>query len=141
MQGEGNCINCDLRVDEENYKITCLSMGNPHCVIFVENVDEFPVEYVGPLIENHEAFPQRTNVEFVKFVKRDELKVRVWERGCGETLACGTGACAAVVAAHRVGYVAPKVKVHLKGGILEVSVANRVYLSGPAEKVFEGKLF
>jgi diaminopimelate epimerase len=141
MQGEGDCINCDLPVDEENYKVTCLSMGNPHCVIFVENVDEFPVEYVGSNIENHEAFPKRTNVEFVQVLGRDELKVRVWERGCGETLACGTGACAGAVAAQRSGYVEPKVKVYLQGGVLEVSVANHVYLSGLAEKVFEGKLF
>jgi diaminopimelate epimerase len=141
MQGEDDCMNCDLRVGEENYTVTCLSMGNPHCVIFVQNVDEFPVEHVGSNIENHEAFPKRTNVEFVQILGRDELKVRVWERGCGETLACGTGACAAAVAAHRSGYVAPKVNVHLQGGILEVSVAKNVYLSGPAEKVFEGTLF
>jgi len=141
MQGQGTCINEDLRVDEENYKVTCLSMGNPHCVIFVENVDEFPVEYVGPIIENHEAFPKRTNVEFVQVLRRNELKVRVWERGCGETLACGTGACASAVAAHRLGFAQPKVKVHGLGGILEISVANHVYMTGPAEKVFEGKLF
>ena len=91
--------------DEETYKVTCLSMGNPHCVIFVENVDEFPVEYVGPIIENHEAFPKRTNVGFVQVLSKNELKVRVWERGCGETLACGTGTCAAVAAANRLGKV------------------------------------
>jgi diaminopimelate epimerase len=141
MMGEGTCINADLRVDEENYKVTCLSMGNPHCVIFVDNVDQFPVEYKGPIIEGHEVFPKHTNVEFVQVLKRDELKVRVWERGCGETLACGTGACASAVATHRLGYVAPKVKVHLPGGVLEICVANHVYMSGPAEKVFEGKLF
>jgi diaminopimelate epimerase len=141
MQGEGTCINEDLRVDEENYRVTCLSMGNPHCVIFVEKVDEFPVEYVGPIIENHEAFPKRTNVEFAQVSGRNELKVRVWERGCGETLACGTGACAAAVAAHRLGFSTPKVKVHVLGGILEISVANHVFMTGPAEKVFEGKLF
>jgi diaminopimelate epimerase len=140
MQGEGKALNVDLRVDEENYKVTCLSMGNPHCVIFVENVDETPVEYVGPIIENHEAFPKKTNVEFVQILKRDAIKVRVWERGCGETLACGTGACASAVAAHMMGFVNPKVKVHLLGGILEVSVANHVYMAGPAVKVFEGKI-
>jgi diaminopimelate epimerase len=141
MTGDGTCVNCDLRVDEENYKVTCLSLGNPHCVIFVENVDEFPVEYVGPIIENHEAFPNRTNVEFVQLVKRDELKVRVWERGCGETLACGTGACASAVAANRLAKAGGKVKVHLKGGNLQVDVGEHVFLTGPAEKVFEGKLF
>ena len=140
MQGEGKAINVDLPVDEENYKVTCLSMGNPHCVIFVKNVDEFPVEYVGPIVENHEVFPKKTNVEFVQILKRDAIKVRVWERGCGETLACGTGACASTVASHALGYVSPRVKVHLRGGILEVSVANHVYMSGPAEKAFEGTI-
>jgi diaminopimelate epimerase len=140
MRGEGTAVNADLRVDEENYKVTCLSMGNPHCVIFVENVEEFPVEYVGPIIENHETFPNKTNVEFVQIIKRDAVKVRVWERGCGETLACGTGACASVVAAHRLGYTSPKVKVYLRGGVLEVSVASHVYMSGPATKAFEGTI-
>jgi diaminopimelate epimerase len=140
MRGEGTCINDNLLVDEENYNVTCLSMGNPHCVIFVETLEECPVEYVGPLVENHEAFPNRTNVEFVQVVGKNELKVRVWERGCGETLACGTGACTAAVAANRLGKVGGKVKVHLSGGDLNVEVADRVFMSGPAEKVFEGKL-
>ena len=141
MQGQGTCINQDLRVDEETYKVTCLSMGNPHCVIFVENVDEFPVEYVGPIIENHEAFPKRTNVEFTQVSGKNELKVRVWERGCGETMACGTGACASAVVANRLGKVSGKVKVHLRGGNLLLDVGERVFMTGPAEKVFEGKLF
>ncbi len=142
MNGTGLCINEDLRVDdEENYKVTCLSMGNPHCVIFVENVDEFPVEYIGPMIENHEAFPNRTNVGFVQVLSKNELKVRVWERGCGETLACGTGTCAAVAAANRLGKVGNKVTVHVLGGDLQVEVSETLYLIGAAEKVFEGKLF
>jgi diaminopimelate epimerase len=141
MRGQGTCINEDLKVDEENYKVTCLSIGNPHCVIFVENVDEFPVEYVGPIIENHEAFPKRTNVEFVQVSGKNELKVRVWERGCGETLACGTGACASAVAANRLGKVGSRVKVHLAGGDLQIECAERVFMSGAAEKVFEGNLF
>ena len=140
MLGQGTCINQDLRVDEENYKVTCLSTGNPHCVIFVENVDECPVEYVGPLVENHEAFPKRTNVEFVQVLGKNELKVRVWERGCGETMACGTGACASAVAANRLGKVGGRVKVHLRGGDLQLDVGERVFMAGPAEKVFEGKL-
>ena len=140
MLGQGTCINQDLRVDEDNYKVTCLSMGNPHCVIFVENVEEFPVESVGPLVENHEAFPKRTNVEFVQLLGKNELKVRVWERGCGETMACGTGACASAVAANRLGKVGSRVKVHLRGGDLELNVGERVFMTGPAEKVFEGKL-
>jgi diaminopimelate epimerase len=141
MLGEGTCINDDLRVDDENYKVTCLSMGNPHCIIFVDNVDEFPVEYVGTMVENHEAFPKRTNVEFVQVLSKNELKVRVWERGCGETLACGTGACASAAAANRLGRVGEKVKVHLAGGDLQVDVVERVFMTGPAVKVFEGKLF
>ena len=141
MLGEGICVNADLRVDEENYKVTCLSSGNPHCVVFVENVDEFPVEHIGPIIENNEAFPKRTNVEFVQITGRNDLKVRVWERGCGETMACGTGACASAVAANRLGKAGNKVKVHLRGGDLQVEVAERVFMTGPAEKVFEGKLF
>ncbi len=142
MIGEGTCINQTLQVDEdETYNVTCLSIGNPHCVIFVENVDEFPVEYIGPMIENNKAFPKRTNVGFVQVLNKNELKIRVWERGVGETLACGTGTCAAVAAANRLGKVGNKVTVHVPGGKLQVEVAKVLYLSGAVEKVFEGKLF
>ncbi len=141
MKGEGACVSQDLELDEENYKITCLSMGNPHCIIFVENVDEFPVEYIGPIIENHEVFPKRTNVGFVQILNKKELKVRVWERGCGETLACGTGACAAAAAANKLGKVGSKVTAHLLGGDLQVDIAEHLLMSGAAEKVFEGRLF
>ena len=141
MIGEGQCINEDLKVDEnETYKVTCLSMGNPHCIIFVDNVDESPVEYIGPIIENHKAFPNRINVGFVQVINKTELKVRVWERGCGETLACGTGTCAAVAAANRLGKVANQVTVHVLGGDLQVEVGKTLLLSGAAEKVFEGRL-
>jgi diaminopimelate epimerase len=142
MEGEGTCINQPLQVDdEETYCVTCLSMGNPHCIIFVENVDESPVEYIGPMIENHKAFPKRTNVGFVQVLNKNELKVRVWERGCGETLACGTGTCAAVAAANKLDKVKDKVTVHVLGGDLQVEVEKALFLSGAAEKVFEGKLF
>jgi diaminopimelate epimerase len=141
MTGSGVCVNEELVVDDEVYKVTCLSMGNPHCIIFVDNVDEFPVQYVGPIIENHEAFPKRTNVGFVQVLSRTELKVRVWERGCSETLACGTGTCAAVAAANRLGKVGNRVTAHVLGGDLIVDVAQSLFLNGPAEKVFEGKLF
>jgi diaminopimelate epimerase len=141
MLGEGTCINCNLEVDGEPYKITCLSMGNPHCVIFVENVDEFPVDYVGPIVENDRAFPKRTNVGFVQVLNKGALKVRVWERGCGETQACGTGTCAAVAAANKLGKVGNQVSVHLLGGDLQVEVAKTLFLSGAAKKVFEGTLF
>ncbi|HTY75179.1 MAG TPA: diaminopimelate epimerase [Candidatus Nanoarchaeia archaeon] len=142
MIGQGPCINEPLQVDEdETYNVTCLSVGNPHCVIFVENVDETPVEYVGPLIENHKAFPKRTNVEFVQVLSKYELKIRVWERGCGETFACGTGTCASVAAANKLAKVKDKVTVHLLGGDLQVDVAKTLLMTGPASKVFEGKLF
>jgi diaminopimelate epimerase len=141
MVGDGTCINENLDVDEENYSVTCLSMGNPHCIIFVDKVDEFPVEYVGPMVENHDAFPKRTNVGFVQVLNKNELKVRVWERGCGETLACGTGTCAAVVAANKLGKVGNKVTVHVLGGDLQVEVGKSLFLSGAAEKVFQGTLF
>ena len=141
MKGKGPCVNEGLQVDEEeNYKVTCLSMGNPHCVIFVENVDESPVEYIGPMIESHPSFPKRTNVSFVQVLNKNELKVRVWERGCGETLSCGTGTCAAVAAANKLGKVGNKVTVHVLGGDLQVEVGKTLYLSGPAEKVFEGTM-
>ncbi len=142
MLGEGTCVNEDLQVDHENYKVTCLSMGNPHCVIFVDNVSEYPVEYVGPLIENHKAFPNRTNAGFAQVISKNEMNVRVWERGCGETLACGTGTCAAVAAANRLGLVAAKVTVHVLGGDLQVEVTSEgLFLSGAAKKVYQGTLF
>jgi diaminopimelate epimerase len=141
MLGQGTCINEDLQVNGEKYKVTCLSVGNPHCVIFVDAVDDFPVQSVGSKIENHNLFPKRTNVEFAQVLSENELKVRVWERGCGETLACGTGACATVVAGNLLKKLGSKVRVHLLGGDLEVEYAQRLFLKGPAEKVFEGTLF
>ncbi len=141
MVGTGTCVNEDLHVNGEKYKATCLSVGNPHCVIFVDNVDDFPVQQIGSKIENHKWFPNRTNVEFAQVLNRNELRLRVWERGCGETLACGTGACATVAAGNILEKVGNKVTVHLLGGDLEVEYAERLSLSGTAEKVFEGKLF
>jgi len=141
MVGHGACINENLDVNGEAFKVTCLSVGNPHCVIFVDKVDDFPVDQIGPKIENHKAFPKKTNVGFVQVLNNNQLKVRVWERGCGETLACGTGTCAAVAVANRLGKVTNKVTVHMLGGDLQVQVDERLYLSGPAEKVFEGTLF
>ena len=141
MLGQGTCINEHLEVNGEAYRVTCLSMGNPHCIIFVDDVDEFPVDCVGPLLENHPVFPKRTNVGFVQVLNRSELKVRVWERGCGETLACGTGTCAAVAAANKLGKVGDKVTVHVVGGDLQVEVGKSLFLSGAAEKVYEGTLF
>jgi diaminopimelate epimerase len=141
MKGKGDCIDSDLDVDGEKFKVTCLSMGNPHCVIFVDCIDNFPVEEIGSKIENHKAFPKRTNVGFVEILNENELNVRVWERGCGETLACGTGTCAAVAAANKLGKVGNKVTVHLLGGNLQVEVGKNIFLIGAAEKVYEGTLF
>ena len=136
MVGQGTCINENLNVDGENFKVTCLSMGNPHCVIFVDKVDDFPVEQIGPKIENHKAFPKRTNVGFVQVINQNELKVRVWERGCGETLACGTGTCAAVAAANKLGKVGNKVTVHVLGGDLQVEVAEQLVFERSCRKSF-----
>jgi diaminopimelate epimerase len=141
MLGQGTCINESLQVNGESYKVTCLSVGNPHSVIFVDAVDDFPVQRVGSKIENHPFFPKRTNVEFAQVLSENEVKVRVWERGCGETLACGTGACATVVAGKLLKKLSSKVCVHLLGGDLTVEYADRLLLNGPAEKVFEGTLF
>ena len=125
------------------WRFTCVSMGNPHAVAFVDRLDDtFPLEQVGPRIENHAVFPRRTNVEFIQVLGRSELKMRVWERGAGETLACGTGACAALVAAARTGRADRKAVVHLLGGDLHIEWGedDHVYMTGPAATVFEGEL-
>jgi len=141
MVGQGKFVNEALQIDGETYKATGLSVGNPHCVIFVDCVDSFPVERVGSKIENHPLFPKRTNVEFAQVLGEGEVKLRVWERGCGETLACGTGACATVVAGNLMKKLGGKVRVHLLGGDLTVEYADRLFMTGAAEKVFEGTLF
>ncbi len=122
-------------------RIHCVSMGNPHCVIFVKNVDKFPVREIGPLIENHPFFPRRVNVEFVELKSRSHVKARVWERGAGETLACGTGACAIGVAAARAGKTGRSIKIDLPGGQLGVRWGedNHVYLTGPTETTYSGE--
>ncbi|MEM2939439.1 MAG: diaminopimelate epimerase [Candidatus Bathyarchaeia archaeon] len=138
--GEGKFIDEEIKVDDALFRATCLSVGNPHCVIFVNEVEGFPVEYYGPKIENHSMFPRRINVEFVQVLRKDLLKVRVWERGVGETLACGTGACASVVAGSILGKVDRECTVQLLGGELKIRYAenDRVFMTGPAEKVYSG---
>ncbi|MEM1515890.1 MAG: diaminopimelate epimerase [Thermoproteota archaeon] len=134
-------INEWLDVNGEKFRATCLSVGNPHCVIFVNDVASFPVEYYGPKIEKHPLFPKRTNVEFAQIIRPNIIKVRVWERGVGETLACGTGACASVVAGRILGALSNECVVRLLGGDLKIrydEINNRVFLTGPAEKVYEG---
>jgi diaminopimelate epimerase len=121
--------------------VTCVSMGNPHCVIYVANVATFPVTHYGPLLEHHPQFLQRTNVEWIECVNRQEIRQRTWERGSGETLACGTGACAATVASILNDKIDRAVTVHLLGGDLEVEWAddNHVYMTGSAVEVFRGE--
>ncbi len=130
-----------LQVLGQTMFITAVSMGNPHCVVFVRDPELTDLPAVGPLLENHPIFPNRTNVEFVRIIRRDMLQMRVWERGSGETLGCGTGAAAAVVAAVLCGLADRTAQVHLPGGNLEVNwnaEDNHVYQSGPAEFVFDG---
>lgn len=136
-------INKPVEIDGETYNITCVSMGNPHCVVFVNNVDGFDVETVGKKFEHHEMFPDRVNTEFVKVINNKTLKMRVWERGNGETLACGTGACAAVVAACENGICKKDedITVKLLGGELTIRYTDdTVYMTGDARLVFEGEV-
>ena len=131
-----------LEVKGREYLIHCVSMGNPHCVIFVDDPDQVDVEGIGRAIENHPIFPRRTNVEFVQVVNRDHLRMRVWERGSGETLACGTGACASLVAAACMGYANRKVTMDLLGGPLQLEwneEDGHVYQQGSATFVFDGE--
>lgn len=135
-------INEPLRVGAEVYHVTALSLGNPHCVVLVDDVDQAPVAALGPLIETHAAFPNRTNVEFVQVVDQENVRMRVWERGSGETYACGTGACAAVVATSLMNLTGRRVTVHLLGGRLEIEWApnGHVLMLGPCEAVCTGEL-
>jgi diaminopimelate epimerase len=131
-----------LQVGNCTIDITAISIGNPHCVTFVDNVSDYPVDKIGPEIENHSSFPDRTNVEFVEILGPEEINMRVWERGCGETLACGTGSCASVVAGALNGLTQRKVTVHLRGGdlLIEWLDDNHLYMTGPAAEVFEGEI-
>ncbi|MEW5706077.1 MAG: diaminopimelate epimerase [Actinomycetota bacterium] len=126
-----------------SFYATCVSMGNPHCVIFVDDIRTAPVQSLGPKIETSSYFPQKTNVEFAHVVASDEIELRVWERGCGETMACGTGACASLVACVLNGKTERSATVHLPGGNLRISwdkKTNHVFLEGPAAKVFFGTI-
>lgn len=130
-------------VQGREYRMTCVSMGNPHAVVFMENVDSLAIEKIGPYFENHERFPRRVNTEFVEVIDRNTVRMRVWERGTGETLACGTGACATVVACVLNGLTQECVTVKLSGGDLTVTwdkEAGVVYMTGPAVTVFEGEI-
>ena len=131
-----------LNILHSTFNITCASMGNPHCVIFVDDVESFQVEKYGPLIENHELFPRRTNVEFVQVLSRTEVRQRTWERGAGETLACGTGSSAVTAACVLNGLTEKKILNHLSGGDLEMEwgADGNIYMTGPAVEVFSGEI-
>ncbi len=136
-------INTRLEVAGQTWDVTCVSMGNPHCITFVEDVTAIPLESIGSQFEHHPAFPQRTNTEFIQVLRPDYLKMRVWERGAGVTLACGTGACASVVASVLTGKSDRKATVELPGGCLEIEWSEqdqRIYMTGPAERVFAGRI-
>lgn len=136
-------IDFPLKIGDREFKITCVSMGNPHAVIFVDELDGFDVEGYGSVIERHELFPKRTNVEFVRVVDRKRIRMRVWERGSGETMACGTGASASAVAAVLKGLTERELTVTLTGGDLMIQwneADNHVYMTGPAVEVFEGRV-
>jgi diaminopimelate epimerase len=142
MLGEGERVLGEkLTAGDGEFAVTCVSMGNPHCVIYVDDVEKFPVTHYGPLLEHHPQFPERTNVEWIEWISRREIRQRTWERGSGETLACGTGACAAAVASVLNGKTDRAVTVHLRGGDLEIEWADddHVYMTGPAVEVFRGE--
>lgn len=135
-------IDQPVRFGDAEYKITTVSMGNPHCIIFVEDVDRFPVEKIGSMIEKDPLFPKKVNVEFVEVINRQEVKMRVWERGVGITLACGTGACAVAVACVKNNLTDSELTIHLVGGDLLVNweMDQSVYLTGPANYVYLGQI-
>ena len=141
--GEGPVLDVPLEVDGETLTVSSASMGNPHCVIEVADPDAYPVETLGPKIEHHEAFPNRVNVEFVQIVSRERIRQRTWERGTGETLACGSGACAVAVTAMLRGVVDRTVAIELRGGELEIVWERddaHVFMTGPAVEVFTGRI-
>ena len=141
VQAENKVINEPLEIEGKTWFITCVSMGNPHCITFVNNVDDIDLETIGPKFEHNSIFPQRTNTEFIEVVSQDYIKMRVWERGAGITLACGTGACASVVAGVLNDKCDRLCTVELPGGCLQINFdesSEKIYMSGPAEKVFTG---
>ena len=141
MTGDGDPLHEHLVVAGTSLEAACVSMGNPHAVVFVDNLAVTPFETLGPALEKHETFPARTNAEFAQVLNEHEVRMRVWERGVGETMACGTGACAVAVASNLRGYTGRNVAIHLPGGTLDIEWTDTtVYMSGPAEESFEGTL-
>lgn len=143
LGGKDALVGEPIEVDGRTYAMTCISMGNPHAVVFLDSVKDLDLEELGPKFEKHERFPDRVNTEFVRVIDRENLEMRVWERGSGETLACGTGACATAVAAILNGYTGRDVTVHLLGGDLQIywdATDRSIYMTGPAATVFEGEI-
>jgi diaminopimelate epimerase len=140
VNADGKIIDYPLDVGGKTYRVTCVSMGNPHCVLYVDDLDGLELEKIGSLFEHHVFFPKRVNTEFIKVLGAEEIRMRVWERGAGETWACGTGACAAAVAGALTKRHGRKVTVHLRGGDLLIDWCgdNRVFMTGAAEEVFQG---
>ena len=133
--------NLSISVLDKNIQLTKILIGNPHAVIFTKDIENIPIKKYGPLIENHKYFPQKTNVEFVEILENNLIKMRVWERGSGETFACGTGSCAAVVAGVSNNLIKRDVKVLLRGGELDINwdkKTNNIYMKGMATKVYDG---
>lgn len=141
--GAGPLLDVPLRIDGQELSVSSVSLGNPHCVVYVADVDEAPVETLGPKLERHDAFPNRVNVEFVELVSRGHARQRTWERGTGETLACGSGACATAVVSMLRGVADARLRVELRGGELEIAWAGgdaSVFMTGPAVTVFTGRV-
>ena len=135
--------NLKIKARENEFKFTCVSMGYPHEITIVDNTKDFNIEKYGPVLEKDEHFPRRANIEFIELVDKNNIKMRVWERGAGETLACGTGACASVVACALNGYIENEANVELLGGTLKIrwdKENNHIYMTGPATTVFEGEI-
>jgi len=138
---EQQVLNHPFEVDGRSYQITAVSMGNPHVMLYTDNVEDVDLQVIGPKIEHHPLFPRRTNVHFVQVIDRTELKMRTWERGSGITLACGTGASAVLVASHLLGYTGRSARIHLPGGDLHIewdAATNHVFKTGPATYVCDG---
>ncbi|MBQ5682377.1 MAG: diaminopimelate epimerase, partial [Peptococcaceae bacterium] len=139
--GEGRAIAETIQIEDQTFEVTAVSMGNPHCVIFVDDAKNFPISYWGPRIEKSEYFPRKTNVEFVQVLNDHEVIMRVWERGAAVTLACGTGACATTTACVLNGKTGRDILLHLDGGDLNVrwdEESNHLFMTGPAQEVFQG---
>lgn len=144
LTNKDKVVNENINIEDKDFKITCVSMGNPHCIVFMDTLDGLKIDDIGPKFENHSLFPEGINTEFIEVIDKNTLRMRVWERGSGETFACGTGACASVVAAVLNGYcnLDEEISVKLLGGTLKIKYTSdgTVFMSGPAEFVYEGNL-